>query len=126
MNWSATPADAIDKVRFESLTNHELLEDNAAWKIKITADKTAGTLTISDNGIGMTRAELVENLGTVAEVRNEGLHRSIKNADAKDRPELIGQFGVGFYSSFMIADKVAVVSRAGGPAGCEMGIEWRR
>jgi len=59
-------SDAIDKIRFESLTKHELLENDSNWKIKLTADKTAGTLTVSDNGIGMTHAEVIENLGTVA------------------------------------------------------------
>ncbi len=109
-------SDAIDKVRFESLTRHELLEGDSAWKIKIVADKTAGTLTISDNGIGMTRDELVENLGTVAKSGTKAFIEALQKADAKERPELIGQFGVGFYSSFMAADKVVVVSRAAGQA----------
>ncbi len=107
-------SDAIDKIRFESLTRHELLEDNANWRIKLVADKNAGTLTISDNGIGMTRDELVENLGTVAKSGTKAFLEKLKTADAKERPELIGQFGVGFYSSFMAADKVVVVSRAAG------------
>ena len=107
-------SDAVDKVRFESLTRHELVEGDTNWKIKIVPDKTAGTLTISDNGIGMTRAELVENLGTVAKSGTKAFIEALQKADAKERPELIGQFGVGFYSSFMAADKVVVVSRAAG------------
>ena len=107
-------SDAIDKVRFESLTRHELIEGDSNWKIKITPNKEAGTLTISDNGIGMTREELVENLGTVAKSGTKAFIEALQKADAKERPELIGQFGVGFYSSFMAADKVVVVSRAAG------------
>ena len=107
-------SDAIDKVRFESLTKHELVEGDSNWKIKITPNKEAGTLTISDNGIGMTREELIENLGTVAKSGTKAFIEALQKADAKERPELIGQFGVGFYSSFMAADKVVVVSRAAG------------
>lgn len=107
-------SDAIDKIRFESLTKHELLEGDSAWKIKLVADKTAGTLTISDNGIGMTHAEVIDNLGTVAKSGTKAFLEALQQADAKDRPELIGQFGVGFYSSFMAADKVTVISRAAG------------
>ncbi len=107
-------SDAIDKVRFESLTKHELLEGDSNWKIKIAANKDAGTLTISDNGIGMTHAEVIENLGTVAKSGTKAFIEALQKADAKERPELIGQFGVGFYSSFMVADKVTVVTRAAG------------
>jgi len=107
-------SDAIDKVRFESLTNHDLIEGDSNWKIKLIPNKEAGTLTISDNGIGMTREELVENLGTVAKSGTKAFIEALKNADAKDRPDLIGQFGVGFYSSFMAADTVSVVSKAAG------------
>jgi len=113
-------SDAIDKIRFESLTKHELLEGDSNWKIKLTPDKTAGTLTISDNGIGMTHAEIVENLGTVAKSGTKAFLETLQKADAKDRPELIGQFGVGFYSSFMVADKVTVISRAAG----QTAVKW--
>ena len=112
-------SDAIDKVRFESLTRHELIEGDSNWKIKIIPNKTANTLTISDNGIGMTREELVENLGTVAKSGTKAFIEALQKADAKERPELIGQFGVGFYSSFMAADKVEVVSRAPGQAAAK-------
>jgi molecular chaperone HtpG len=115
-------SDAIDTVRFESLTRAELQEDNTDWKIKIIADEAAGTLTISDNGIGMSRQTIVENLGTIARSGARAFLESLKQADVKERPELIGQFGVGFYSAFMVADKVTVISRmAGNPAD---GVKW--
>jgi molecular chaperone HtpG len=101
-------ADAIDKIRFESLTNHDLLEGNSDWKIKIIPDEKAGTLTVSDNGIGMSRESIVENLGTIAKSGTRAFMETLTRANAKDRPELIGQFGVGFYASFMVADRVAV------------------
>src|SRR5205085_1253753 len=103
-------------------TKHELLEDNANWKIKLIRDEANGTLTVSDNGIGMSRATIVENLGTIAKSGTRAFLESLKQADAKERPELIGQFGVGFYSSFMVAKKVTVISRtAGNPAD---GVQW--
>lgn len=114
-------ADAIDKVRFESLTRHELIEGNSDWRIKIIADEKAGTLTVSDNGIGMSREQVVENLGTIARSGTKAFLEQLKQADVQNRPELIGQFGVGFYSSFMAADRVTVVSR---PAGTKEGVRW--
>src|SRR5947209_11830525 len=104
-------SDAIDTVRFQALTRQELAEGDTEWKIKIVPDEKAGTLTISDNGIGMSRDEVVENLGTIAKSGTRALLESLKQADVQSRPELIGQFGVGFYSSFMVADKVTVLSR---------------
>ncbi len=115
-------SDAIDTVRFQSLTRAELLEGNSEWKIKLIPDEQAGTLTVSDNGIGMSRETIVENLGTIARSGTRAFLESLKNADVKDRPELIGQFGVGFYSSFMVADKVTVISRPAGPAN--EGVKW--
>src|SRR6516162_7805558 len=115
-------SDAIDRIRFQGLTRPELLEDNADWKIKLIADETNRTLTISDNGIGMSRESIVEHLGTIARSGTREFLDSLKAADAKDRPELIGQFGVGFYASFMVADKVTVISRmAGAP---ENSVKW--
>jgi molecular chaperone HtpG len=114
-------SDAIDKIRFNSLRNEELVEGNRDWKIKLTADPAAGTLTVTDNGIGMTREDIVENLGTIARSGTRAFLDSLKQADAAVRPELIGQFGVGFYSAFMVADKVTVVSRAAGEAGA---VRW--
>jgi molecular chaperone HtpG len=115
-------SDAIDRIRFQGLTRPELLEDNADWKIKLIADETNRTLTISDNGVGMSRETIVEHLGTIARSGTREFLDSLKAADAKERPELIGQFGVGFYASFMVADKVTVISRmAGAP---ENGVKW--
>lgn len=114
-------ADAIDKVRFASLTHHDVLEGDSDWKIKIIPDEKAGTLTISDNGIGMNREQVIENIGTIARSGTKAFLEQLKAANAENRPELIGQFGVGFYSSFMVADRVTVVSR---PAGSKEGVRW--
>lgn len=105
-------ADAIDKLRFEALTRPELTGGQNHYKIKLIPDEKAGTLTISDNGIGMTRDEVVENLGTIARSGTKQFIESLKAANAQNRPELIGQFGVGFYASFMAAGKVTVISRS--------------
>jgi len=107
-------ADAIDKIRFESLTHPEMLEDNAQWKIKLIVDEKAGTLTVRDNGIGMSRETIVDNLGTIARSGTREFVQSLQAANAQNRPELIGQFGVGFYASFMVAGKVTVLSRMAG------------
>jgi molecular chaperone HtpG len=108
-------SDAIDTLRFQALTDPDLLKDGGEdWKSKIIPDEKAGTLTVSDNGVGMSRDEIVENLGTIAKSGTRALLESLKQADVQSRPELIGQFGVGFYSSFMVADKVTVVSRHAG------------
>src|SRR5438552_2672762 len=105
-------SDAIDTLRFESLTRPELKDAAPAeFKIKLIPDESAGTLTVSDNGIGMSRDEIVENLGTIARSGTRAFLESLKTADVKQRPDLIGQFGVGFYSAFMVADKVTVFSR---------------
>lgn len=104
-------SDAIDKARYASLMDKEILEACGEWKIRITSDKNAGTLTVSDNGIGMTRDEAVAELGTIAHSGTREFLAALKDAAQQDRPGLIGQFGVGFYSSFMVADRVTVVSR---------------
>ena len=115
-------SDAINKIKFDSLDREELLEDNKDWKIRIAVDKEKKTLTISDNGIGMSRAEAVENLGTIAKSGTRAFLESLQKGEKKDQPELIGQFGVGFYSSFMVADRVTVESRrAGNPSD---GVRW--
>jgi len=95
-------SDAIDKAHFESLTNKEILEDEKDWKIKIIADKDAGTLTISDNGTGLTKDDAIKELGTIAHSGTKEFLAALKSKEVKDNPELIGQFGVGFYSTFMI------------------------
>jgi molecular chaperone HtpG len=116
-------SDAIHTLRFQGLTHPELLEGDEDWKIKLIPDRQADTLTVSDNGVGMTAESVVENLGTIAKSGTKALLESLRQADAKDRPELIGQFGVGFYSSFMVADRVTVISRAAGLPK-EQGVKW--
>jgi molecular chaperone HtpG len=113
-------SDAIDKVRFDAHSNESLLEGNTDWKIKLIVDKAAGTLSISDNGVGMTMAEVEENIGTIARSGTRAYLESLKSKEVRDNPELIGQFGVGFYSSFMVADTVTIVTRTAGDkaAGC--------
>lgn len=106
-------ADACDRLRYAALTQPELVEGDAEYGISLTADKDARTLTFSDNGIGMTREELIENLGTIARSGSSAFVDQL-SGDAKNDVSLIGQFGVGFYSSFMVADKVEVVSRRAG------------
>jgi molecular chaperone HtpG len=115
-------SDAIDKVRFEAHSNMELLEGNADWKIKIHPDKEAGTLTITDNGIGMNMDEVAENIGTIAKSGTRNFVAALKEQNVADNPELIGQFGVGFYASFMVADKVVLTTRKAG--GKEYGCRW--
>ncbi len=113
-------SDAINKVKFDSLQNDDQLEGNKEWKIKITPGAAAGTLTISDNGVGMSRDQVVDLLGTVAKSGTKAFVASAKGKP--DQPGLIGQFGVGFYSAFMVADKVTVLTRtAGSPSD---GVKW--
>ena len=109
----ANAADAIDKARFESLTHPEMAKK---WEIRITPDKKAKTLTISDNGIGMTQDEVVENIGTIAKSGTRAFLKLLEEQGAKkeELPELIGQFGVGFYSAFMVAGEVVIVTKKAG------------
>jgi molecular chaperone HtpG len=116
-------SDAIDKARYESLTNSNILEGEKDWKIKITADIDKGTLMVSDNGIGMTYDEVIAELGTIARSGTKEFLELLKEKKSLDDPELIGQFGVGFYSSFMVADKVTVISRKAG-TGNSKGVKW--
>ena len=115
-------SDAIDKVRFESHSNMDLLEGNADWKIKLSADKEAGTLTVIDNGIGMSLDEVADNIGTIAKSGTRNFVASLKEQNLADNPELIGQFGVGFYASFMVADKVVLTTRKAGEK--QFGCRW--
>ncbi len=116
-------SDAIDRARYESLTNSDVLEGDGGWKIKITADREAGTLTVSDNGIGMSHDEIIESLGTIAHSGTKEFLAALQKQEVKDNPELIGQFGVGFYSSFMVADRITVISRRAG-TNDKKGIRW--
>jgi len=105
-------SDAIDRARFEALSDSAISEPEGGWKIKLLPNKEAGTLTLRDNGIGMTRDEMEANLGTIANSGTKAFMQQMQ--DMKDTPELIGQFGVGFYSAFMVADKVTVRSKRAG------------
>ncbi|HEX9215326.1 MAG TPA: molecular chaperone HtpG [Bradyrhizobium sp.] len=105
-------SDACDKLRYEAIANPALLGEGDALKIRIIPNKTATTLTIADNGIGMERQELIDHLGTIARSGTKAFVSKLK--EAKDGLGLIGQFGVGFYSAFMVAEKIVVVSRRAG------------
>jgi len=106
-------ADAIDQLNFRSLTDHSLLGDDKELRIELIRDEKANTLTIRDNGIGMTRDELISHLGTIARSGSKKLMQSL-SADQKKDIALIGQFGVGFYSAFLVADSVTAISRKAG------------
>lgn len=114
-------SDAIDKARFAALTNSELLEGDDNFEIFLVPDEESHTLTIADNGIGMTYDEVVENIGTIAKSGTKAFLEKLKEKDAAGDQELIGQFGVGFYSAFMVADKVTLITRAPGQA---QGVKW--
>lgn len=105
-------ADACDRLRYDAIQNPDLTKDNPDFRIHIYKDTSTRTLTIIDNGVGMNHDELVDNLGTIAKSGTAALMEKMK--EAKDPLKLIGQFGVGFYASYMVADKVAVVSRKAG------------
>lgn len=108
-------SDALDKLRIEALRNKELEVDTSDLHIELEIDKEARTLTVRDNGIGMTRAEVVDLIGTLAKSGTAELRKQLKDAkDAQASEELIGQFGIGFYSSFMVADKVELLTRKAG------------
>jgi len=109
----ANAADAVDRRRFEALTDASLAPPSEA-KIRIVPDKASRSLLIADDGIGMTRQELIDNLGTIARSGTRAFGEALASANPEDRPSLIGQFGVGFYSAFMVADRVEVTSRKAG------------
>lgn len=115
-------SDAADKLRFRALSDAALYENNGELHVRISTDKEARTLTISDNGIGMTRDEVIDNLGTIAKSGTKSFLESIGQDQAKDS-QLIGQFGVGFYSAFIVADKVTVRTRAAGESA-DKGVFW--
>lgn len=113
-------SDAADKLRFEALKDASLYEKDSELKIRLSFDKKNRTLTISDNGIGMSRDEVISNIGTIARSGTKEFLNNLTGDQAKDA-NLIGQFGVGFYSSFIIADKVTVLTRR---AGTLQGVQW--
>ncbi|MFT7234722.1 MAG: molecular chaperone HtpG [Methylophagaceae bacterium] len=115
-------ADASDKLRFDALSNDALYEDDAMLKIKVSFDKDAKTITIADNGIGMNRQEVIENIGTIANSGTKKFFDKMTGDQSKDS-QLIGQFGVGFYSAFIVADKVTLRTRRAGDTA-EDGVEW--
>lgn len=105
-------SDALDRLRFETLTNPELLGDDSTFEIRLDADQAGRTLTISDNGIGMSRREVIENIGTIAKSGTRELQEQLTHADSPQKlAEFIGRFGVGFYSAFMVADSVTLLTR---------------
>jgi molecular chaperone HtpG len=116
-------SDACDKLRFAALSDPSLTTEDAELRIEITFDKDARTLTVRDNGIGMSRDEVVENIGTIA---RSGTRRFLESlsGDARKDTQLIGQFGVGFYSAFIVADRVTLVTRKAGAAAGE-GVRWQ-
>jgi len=115
-------SDAADKLRFEALSKPEIYENDAELKVQIDFDKQAGTVTISDNGIGMNREEVISNLGTIARSGTAQFLNSLSGDQQKDS-QLIGQFGVGFYSAFIVASQVEVLTRKAGTSPSE-GIRW--
>ena len=115
-------SDAADKLRFEALSNNALYESDPDLRIRVSFDKEARTVTVSDNGIGMSRDEAIANLGTIARSGTREFFKSLTGDQAKDA-RLIGQFGVGFYSSFIVADRVTVLTRRAGLAANEA-VRW--
>ncbi|MBV8665578.1 MAG: molecular chaperone HtpG [Burkholderiaceae bacterium] len=113
-------SDAADKLRFEAINHGELFENDPDLKIKITFDKEARTITVADNGIGMSREEAIEHLGTIAKSGTKEFFSKLSGDQQKDAA-LIGQFGVGFYSAFIVADRITVESRR---AGATQGVRW--
>ena len=115
-------SDAADKLRFRALSNPDLYEGDGNLHVRISADKENRTLTLSDNGIGMTRDEVIDNLGTIAKSGTKAFLESMGSDQAKDS-QLIGQFGVGFYSAFIVADKVTVRTRSAG-VNADQAVFW--
>ena len=115
-------SDALDKLRFESVSNDALTEGESELKIQLSFDEATKTITLTDNGIGMTRDEVIENIGTIANSGTKKFLEKLSGDQVKDS-HLIGQFGVGFYSAFIVADKVSLVTRKAGDS-VEAGVRW--
>ena len=116
-------SDALDKLRFKAQTDPDILGDDSDLHIRLAADKDKRTLTISDNGIGMTYDEVNENIGTIAQSGTAAFVAAMEEAKKKEglSPELIGQFGVGFYSAFIVAERVELITKAPGAVN---GVRW--
>ncbi|NBT92781.1 MAG: molecular chaperone HtpG, partial [Betaproteobacteria bacterium] len=115
-------SDACDKLRFEAINDSTLLAGDTDLQVRVTLDKDAKTLTITDNGIGMSQQEAIDNLGTIAKSGTKDFVSKL-SGDQKSDAQLIGQFGVGFYSGFIVADKITVETRRAGLAESE-GVRW--
>src|ERR1700687_1240055 len=115
-------SDACDRLRFDAIADAALQEDGAALKIRVSYDKNARTITVSDNGVGMSRQEVIEHIGTIAKSGTREFFQSLSSDVARDA-QLIGEFGVGFYASFIVADKVTLVTRRAGLTA-EDGVRW--
>jgi molecular chaperone HtpG len=122
-------SDAAEKLRFEALTDEQLLEDDPNLRVRVLVDKDAGTVTVSDNGIGLSRQEVIETIGSIASSGTRRSSRPCRTPKATARARrpadnaLIGQFGVGFYSAYIVADKVTLISRRAGLTA-EHGVRW--
>jgi len=116
-------SDACDKLRFEALSDDALFEGDSDLKVTVDFDEKKKTITIRDNGIGMTRDEVIENIGTIAKSGTKEFFNTMTGDKQKDS-QLIGQFGVGFYSAFIVADKVTLTTRKAG-AGEDEGVRWQ-
>ena len=114
-------SDALDKLHFEALTNSEILSGDENFEIYVIPDAETKTITISDNGIGMTRGEVISNIGTIAQSGTKAFLEKIRESEGKIDEELIGQFGVGFYSAFIVAEKVELITRR---AGENSAVKW--
>lgn len=113
-------SDAIDKIKFEALTNSEILGEDKDFKITLSVNKDKKEITITDNGIGMTYDEVAENIGTIAKSASKAFKEKLENT-SKDDIDIIGQFGVGFYSGFMVADKMTLITKS---PKSDMGVKW--
>lgn len=113
-------SDAIDKIKFEALTNSEILGEDKDFKISLSVDQDKKEITITDNGIGMTYEEVAENIGTIAKSGSKAFKEKLENT-SKDEIDIIGQFGVGFYSGFMVADKITLETKS---SKSDMGVRW--
>ncbi|HEV7675367.1 MAG TPA: ATP-binding protein [Candidatus Angelobacter sp.] len=111
-------SDALDRLRFEALTKSELIPNDHKYEIRLKPESLGSILTVSDTGIGMSRQELIEHIGTIARSGTQELRKRVKESQSAELvAESIGQFGVGFYSVFMVADKVTIITRRAGETG---------